>query len=87
MRALKSIVADVQHYLRGVKHETVYRTAQESGLRQEVIKKLEGGQLKGSAESLDVYLSSFAARYPEMAYRAFYQACCRAANNEFSEEE
>lgn len=85
MRALESIVADVKHFLRGVKKESVYRTAQESGLRQEVIKRLESGQLKGTAESLDTYLSSFAARYPEMAYRAFYQACCRAANNEFSE--
>lgn len=71
-KVIEKIMIAIRQYLRGKLNETVYKTAKESGLRPEVIKKLEDNEIKGTAESLCRYIDSFCSRFPQESYRIFY---------------
>lgn len=67
------LVSRMCYYLRCEIKESVYRTAKEAGLRAESVSLLEtpGVSLSGSAAAVDVYISSFCARYPKKAAQIF----------------
>lgn len=67
------LVSRMCYYLRYEIKESVYKTAKESGLRAETVSLLEtpGVALSGSAAAVDVYISSFCARYPKKAGQIF----------------
>lgn len=68
----QNLMEAIYHDLRDVRKESVYVTSKESGLRAEVINKLESVEIKGSAESLCRYIDSYCRRFPSSAYKMLY---------------
>lgn len=78
MKALNFVIGRMKTNLRERQGETIWRTSEISGMRQETIKALEScgdSPLLGSAESLNRYVSSFVARFPQEGYKIFYDLC------------
>lgn len=71
------IIELIKHDLRIKKGESLYKTAKESGLRLEIIKKLEAKDMKGSAESLCDYIDSYMNRFPMDGYMLMYKFVCK----------
>lgn len=67
----------LKHDLRVKKKESIYATSKASGLRAEIIKKLEDKDHKGSAESLIDYIESYLNRFPQDGYFLWYSVCCK----------
>lgn len=74
---IQYIVTDLRERL----GESIYRTAKDSGLRAETIKKLEEVR-QGSAESLIKYIDSYIARYPSRAYKLYYNMAIKIAQKQ-----
>lgn len=79
--------------LRAIRHaqagKSFYQKAKETGLRPEVVKRLEesfdNDKVDGSAESLCTYVDTFIRIDNEGAFRAFYNLCLairQVENNE-----
>lgn len=68
---LQSLVNSIRQFLREERQESVWRTSQISGLRQETITRLENSTINGSASSLDDYITSFCRRFPAEAKSIF----------------
>lgn len=75
---IEDIVSFIKHDLRQSRRETYYATAKATGLRMEVIKKLESEPLQGKAESLALYIDNYCCRFPATAYKLFYEAATNA---------
>lgn len=68
----EKLIDYIKHDLRVKRNETYYTTAKASGLRAEVIKKLEKEPMQGKAESLAIYINSWCSRFPNTAYHVLY---------------
>lgn len=68
------LIKFITHELRDKLKESYYKTSKESGLRPDVIKKIESLHVKASADSVIRYIGSYNARFPMSAYCAWYNA-------------
>ena len=68
------IVDAIRHDMRERRQESFYETAKESGMRAEVIKKLEADTRHPSCagSSIYAYIDSYCNRFPACAYKIFY---------------
>lgn len=63
------IVSSMRRYLRNTIKESYYATSQWSGLRPEVIKKVEHGD--GNLQSFKIYINAFCNKYNSESVRIF----------------
>lgn len=75
---VEKVVETIKHDLRSVKKESLYVTSKETGLRPEVIKKIENVPIQGKAESLVIYIDSYCSRFPAAAFKLLYEAATLA---------
>lgn len=73
---LESVVQAISHDLdlRGV---SCYARAKGSGLRPDVIKRIEAGE--GKYTNAAAYIESYCRQYPDTAYKLFYNAASSVA--------
>ena len=78
------IVDSIRHDLRDRRQESYYETAKESGMRAEVIKKLENNTRCPSCAgtSIYAYIDSYCNRFPASAYKIFYNIAMVVAQQE-----
>lgn len=72
---LERLVDSIAHSLRDKKRESYYLSAKSSGVRTEVLRRLEDscdGVLVGNASSLSSYVDDFCRRFPGEASMLFY---------------
>lgn len=81
MEIMERIVMAISRDLRCHENESYYKTAQECGMRSEVVKKLEDTEIKGSAAMLCRYIDTYCKRYPSRAYKMFYNASIAVAQS------
>lgn len=74
-----SIVRGIRNDLRNVRKESLYTTSKASGIRIDVLRKLEGTPMTGRAESLARYIDNYCSRFPRSAYRLLIEAAQDAA--------
>lgn len=68
---IQDLVNRMRAFLREDRRETIWRTCQISGIRQESIKRIESDPISGTASSLDEYITSFTRRFPAEAKAIF----------------
>lgn len=73
------IVGGTRRYLRDILHQSFYESAQWSGLRVEVIKRIERGD--GSLASFNMYISAFCREYRDVATRLFHELSLNVAQS------
>lgn len=78
------IIDAIRHDLRDRRKESFYETAKESGMRAEVIKKLEADTHHPSCAgtSIYAYIDSYCSRFPAAAYKIFYNLAIVVAQKE-----
>lgn len=78
------IIDAIRHDLREKRAESYYQTAKESGMRAEVIKKLEADARHPSCagSSIYAYIDSYCNRFPASAYKIFYNIAMVVAQQE-----
>lgn len=88
MNVTKQLVVAIRHDLRDKRKESRYETSRRSGLRQEVIGRIEDGAAKsspaGSSESLCRYIDSYCSRFPAEAHRMFYNLSMLVAKQQIT---
>lgn len=67
------LVEVIRHSLRDKKCESVYVTSKQSGLRPDVINRIERGE--GSLRHASTYVESFCRRFPAEGRNLFYNMC------------
>lgn len=75
------IIDAIRNDLRDVRKESYYESAKESGMRAEVIKKLEADTHHPSCagSSIYAYIDSYCSRFPGSAYKIFYNMAMKVA--------
>lgn len=87
-KVVEKLMSSIKKDLRERRRETYYATSKASGLRPEVIKKLEAKPMQGKAESLATYINSYCSRFPNTAYHVLYDlAVSTGQGNELFEDE
>lgn len=84
------IVDAIRHDLRDHRKESYYESAKLSGMRAEVIKKLEADTRNPSCagSSIYAYIDSYCSRFPACAYKIFYNIAMVVAQQEvFSDQQ
>lgn len=72
--SLSAVINYIYHDLRIKRKESVYRTSKESGLRPDVISKIESLHGNSSFDSIRRYIESYNIRFPQSAYIGWYNA-------------
>lgn len=67
------LVGVIRHSLRDKKRESVYVTSKQTGLRPDVINRIERGE--GSLRHASTYVESFCRRFPSEGSNLFYNMC------------
>lgn len=87
MKFSNSVLRAIRHAQEG---KTYYRKAQETGLRPEIVGRLERSfdeeRINGSAESLCAYIDGFIRSDRMEAFRIFYNLCISIRSNEIDFE-
>lgn len=65
-----AVIDAIRHDLRVKRHVSIYATAKASGLRPDVILRIEQGE--GGLKHFCTYIESYCKSYPDDAYRIFY---------------